>query len=384
MSRRLSALLTVLALLPFAESAFAQIDTGVIVGRVTDDSGAVLPGVTVVATQEGTGVASTTVTNERGEFIFPGLRVGVYAVAAELQGFKRAMRRDIRVSVQTRAQVDLQLNVGALAEEVIVTARTELLQTQSADIGNVVDARQVRDLPLLGRRYSELAFLSPGVVAAPAGITSRGEDTFFNANGNYATWNNYTLDGADNNSFSTNLQERSPQVVQPPVDALSEFKVQTRTYSAEFGKAAGAVINTAGSGNDFVGGSFSLGQHTLTATAFSGSNAWKLFLRTLPVLVFFKMASFLVMGVYRGLWRYTRHPNYFGDAAVWWGLTLLALHHAAGLIGLLSAALMTWLLAKGTGAALLERSIGKRRPGYAEYVRRTSGFFPLPPKKTVS
>ena len=81
------------------------------------------------------------------------------------------------------------------------------------------------------------------MVSAPAGITSRGEDTFFNANGNYATWNNYTLDGADNNSFSTNLQERSPQVVQPPVDALQEFKVQTRTYSAEFGKAAGAVIN---------------------------------------------------------------------------------------------------------------------------------------------
>ena len=145
--------------------------------------------------------------------------------------------------MQTRAQVDLQLNVGALAEEVVVTGRSELLQTQSADIGNVVEARQVQDLPLLGRRYSELAFLSPGVVAAPAGITSRGEDTFFNANGNYATWNNYTLDGADNNSFSTNLQERSPQVVAPPVDALQEFKVQTRTYSAEFGKAAGAVIN---------------------------------------------------------------------------------------------------------------------------------------------
>lgn len=86
----------------------------------------------------------------------------------------------------------------------------------------------------------------------------------------------------------------------------------------------------------------------------------------------------------RGLWRYTRHPNYFGDAAVWWGLTLLALHHAAGLIGLVSAALMTWLLAKGTGAALLESSIGRRRPGYADYVRRTSGFLPLPPKKTVT
>ena len=232
-----------LVLFVFATNAFAQIDTGVIVGRVVDDSGAVLPGVTVVATQDGTGVAATSTTNDRGEFIFPGLRVGAYVVTAELQGFRRAVSRDVRVSVQARAQVNLQLSVGAMTEEVIVTGRAQLLQTQSADIGSVIDARQVRDLPLLGRRYSELAFLSPGVVAAPAGITSRGEDTFFNANGNYATWNNYTLDGADNNSFSTNLPERSPQVVQPPVDALSEFKVQTRTYSAEFGKAAGAVIN---------------------------------------------------------------------------------------------------------------------------------------------
>jgi steroid 5-alpha reductase family enzyme len=82
----------------------------------------------------------------------------------------------------------------------------------------------------------------------------------------------------------------------------------------------------------------------------------------------------------RGLWRYTRHPNYFGDAAVWWGLTLLALHHLPGLVGLLGAGLMTWLLARGTGAKLLESTIGERRPGYAEYVRRTSGFLPLPPR----
>jgi len=86
----------------------------------------------------------------------------------------------------------------------------------------------------------------------------------------------------------------------------------------------------------------------------------------------------------KGLWRYTRHPNYFGDAAVWWGLGLLALHHWAGLIGLVGVALMTWLLAKGTGAKLLESSIGKRRPGYVEYVKRTSGFIPLPPKKITN
>jgi hypothetical protein len=227
----------------FSLSASAQIDTGSIVGRVADDSGAVLPGVSVTAVQEGTEVSATTVTNTRGEYSFPGLRVGRYTVTAELPGFRRAIQREVVVNVQTRAQVDLRLEVGQVSEEVVVKGTTELLQTQTADIGNVVDARQVRDLPLLGRRYSELAFLSPGVVSAPAGITSRGEDTFFNANGNYATWNNYTLDGADNNSFSTNLQERSPQVVAPPVDALQEFKVQTRTYSAEFGKAAGAVIN---------------------------------------------------------------------------------------------------------------------------------------------
>ncbi len=241
--RRAFASLFVLALLAFSSSASAQIDTGTIVGRVSDPSGGVLPGVTVTATQQGTGVASNAVTNTNGESIFPGLRVGVYDVAAELQGFRRTVRENVQLNVQTRAQVDLQLSVGAVTEQVIVTGRSELLQTQTADIGTIVDQRQVQDLPLLGRRYSELAFLTPGVVAAPAGITSRGEDTFFNANGNYATWNNYTLDGADNNSFSTNLQERSPQVVSPPVDALAEFKVQTRTYSAEFGKAAGAVIN---------------------------------------------------------------------------------------------------------------------------------------------
>jgi Carboxypeptidase regulatory-like domain/TonB dependent receptor len=221
----------------------AQIDTAALVGRASDTSGGVLPGVTITATQEGTGVTATTVTNTSGEFVFPALKVGRYTVTAELGGFRRSVQREIVLNVQDRAQVNFTLEVGAVAEEVTVVGRTELLQTQSANIGNVVDERQVRDLPLLGRRYSELAFLTPGVVQAPAGITSRGEDTFFNANGNYATWNNYTLDGADNNSFSTNLQERSPQVVQPPVDALQEFKVQTRTYSAEFGKAAGAVIN---------------------------------------------------------------------------------------------------------------------------------------------
>ena len=238
--------------------AAAQINTGSIVGTVRDSSGGILPGVTVTVTLDATGVSQSTVTNEAGQFVFPGLRVGQYTVSAEISGFKRAVQNEIQLSVQDRREVAFTLEVGNITEEVTVSGRSELLQTQSADIGNVVNEEQLQSLPLLGRRYSELAFLTPGVVQAPAGITSRGEDTFFNANGNYATWNNYTLDGADNNSFSTNLQERSPQVVQPPVDALSEFKVQTRTYSAEFGKAAGAVINASvkGGTNDYSGSAF--------------------------------------------------------------------------------------------------------------------------------
>jgi hypothetical protein len=223
--------------------AVAQTDTGAIVGTVRDQSGAVVPGATVTATQVETDVVVSTVTNAAGQYSFPTLRIGQYRVAAELVGFRRAVRANVQLNVQNRLEINFNLTLGDLTEEVQVVGGAEMLQTQRADMGHTVDSRQVTDLPLLGRRYAELALLTTGVVPATNGISSRGEDSFFNVNGNFATWNNFTLDGADNNSFSTNLQERSPQVIQPPVDALEEFKVQTRTYSAEFGKAAGAIIN---------------------------------------------------------------------------------------------------------------------------------------------
>lgn len=223
--------------------AGAQTDTGAIVGTVRDQSGAIVPGATVTATQLGTNVSVTAVTNASGQYSFPTLRIGTYSVTAELPGFSRTTHPDVPLNVQDRLQINLSLRLGDLTEELVVVGGAEMLQTQRADMGHTVDARQVTDLPLLGRRYAELAMLTTGVVPATNGMSSRGEDSFFNVNGNFATWNNFILDGADNNSFSTNLQDRSPQVIQPPVDALAEFKVQTRTYSAEFGKAAGAVIN---------------------------------------------------------------------------------------------------------------------------------------------
>ena len=152
LSLRCSVLALVSSVVLFTTPAFAQLDTGAIVGSVVDGSGAVLPGVTVTATQEDTNVSLTTVTNTSGQYVFPALRIGRYSVAAEIQGFRRGVKRDITVNVQDRRGVDFVLEVGAISEEVVVSARAELLQTQSADIGAVVDERQVRDLPLLGRR----------------------------------------------------------------------------------------------------------------------------------------------------------------------------------------------------------------------------------------
>jgi hypothetical protein len=230
-------------ILAAAAPASAQLDTGTLVGTLRDQSSAVVPGATVTAMQESTGATMTAVTTDKGQFVFPNLKVGTYSITAELSGFRKAVQTGIVLHVQERIDVDVRIELGNVSEEVVVRGRTELLQTQTADVGYAVDQRQVTDLPLLGRRYSELAFLTTGVVTAPGGLTGRGEDGLFNVNGNLATWNNFILDGGDNNSASTNLQERSTEVVQPPVDALAEFRVQTRTYSAEFGKAAGAVIN---------------------------------------------------------------------------------------------------------------------------------------------
>src|SRR5688572_2326845 len=155
-------------ILTVSSSAFAQIDTGTIVGRVTDPSGGVLPGVTVAATQQVTRIESSSVTKANGEDRFHGFRVGLYEVAAELHGFRRTVREKLHLNVPTAAEVDLQLGVVGVTEQATVTGRSEVVQTQTAGIGNIVVQRQVLELALLGRRYSELDFLKPGVVAAPA------------------------------------------------------------------------------------------------------------------------------------------------------------------------------------------------------------------------
>jgi hypothetical protein len=238
---RLRTAALVALLLAFATPALGQIDRGAIVGIVRDPSGAVIPNSSVAVTNTATGITYPTQTNAAGEFQVLALIPGTYSVMASAPGFSKAVRTGIGLHVQDRLSIDLTLQVGSTQHEVMVSGREPLLQTQTADVGAVVGVHLVNDLPLNGRRYADLALLEPGVQKYY--LANNPAPDRVSVNGNMELQNNFLLNGVDNNSWSENLQEFSVQVAQPPPDALQEFKVQTRTYSSEFGNSAGAVIN---------------------------------------------------------------------------------------------------------------------------------------------
>ncbi|MGB7022885.1 MAG: carboxypeptidase regulatory-like domain-containing protein [Candidatus Acidiferrales bacterium] len=221
--------------------AFGQIDRGAIAGRILDASGAVVPNATVTITNKATGVAVTTDVDAAGEYQVLTLIPGIYSVKVSAAGFDSVLRDNITLHVQDHLSLDFTLKVGSVKTEIVVTGGEPILQTQTADLGTVVNEQRINDLPLNGRRYADLALLEPGVDKY-YGAANPAPDRF-SVSGNSELQNNFLLNGIDNNSFSENLQELSVQVVQPPPDALQEFKIQTRTYSAEFGNSAGAVVN---------------------------------------------------------------------------------------------------------------------------------------------
>src|ERR1700738_371333 len=224
--------------------AVAQIDTASIVGTVKDPSGAVVAGARVTVENSATGESLTGTTSESGDYAFPYLRVGGYIGTGGAPNFKKAVRSGVALDVQDRKQVDFQMTLGTSMEKVDVTTEAPLIDTQTADVGHVVSGQQATDLPLNGRRYDSLAQLTAGVNTASASFQQRAEGVF-SVNGNSSTQNNFVLDGADNNSYTTNLQDQSAQAVQPAVDSLAEFKLQTRDYDVEYGRSAGGGVNTA-------------------------------------------------------------------------------------------------------------------------------------------
>ena len=219
--------------------AIAQQDMGVITGLVTDSSGGAVPGARVAVLNIDTNEARAAETSATGAYTVGPLRIGNYRVTVEHQGFKISVRNGIQVSAQDRLRADFELQVGQLTETVSVTAETPLLQAEQSSLSHVVEQEQIRGLPLNSRNFQQLAWMSAGVSPAPRG---RDRDSGFNSHGQQTTQNNFIIDGVDNNNNIMGMQDRKAQVVIPSLDAVSEFKVQTSNYSAEFGRNSGAVM----------------------------------------------------------------------------------------------------------------------------------------------
>jgi len=225
-----------------AAVSWAQKDTGGIAGTVIDPSGALISGAKVTVTDVDRGTTFTTTTTAQGEYTASPLKVGRYNVSVEAKGFKRSEVGPIVVDVQALPRVDVKLQVGTVAETVKVTSQGPQLETETSDLGEVVNSQQILTLPLNGRNYAQLALLGAGV--GPAEPGSRVETSFgFSSNGARSLQNNFQLDGIDNNSDLGDVLNGSAYVIQPSVDAIAEFKVQTNAYGAEFGRGNGAVMN---------------------------------------------------------------------------------------------------------------------------------------------
>jgi hypothetical protein len=272
--RRLPLLLCLALLLVPAIPVHAQFDTATIVGTVKDDSGGVIPGATVTLTNLETGIAVTRVTDVNGSYEFQTVRIGRYKVTAEIEGFSVALADNVEATVGARQRVDLTMKPGALSETIEVVGATTRLETDSSQRGQVITAEQAVELPLNGREYSGLVMLSPGVrnvSSIGTGSNANPREGSFNINGLRSTFNNFLLDGLDNNAYGTSNQGFSNQVMQPSPDAVAEFKVVTNNLGAEYGRSGGATVNVAtrSGTNDFRGAVWEFYRDTsLNATGF--------------------------------------------------------------------------------------------------------------------
>src|SRR5438094_695385 len=221
----------------------AQVDTGSITGTVKDASGAVVSGAKVTLTNEGNGAALTTTTTSDGVYKFSPVRIVNYKIDATAQGFQTVSQTHVIVNVSANVLVDFTLKPGSATSTIEVTAAPPALQTQDAAVGQVMDSRNVNNLPLNGRNFTFLAQLSAGVNSPQADTRGNAASGAFAANGNRPAQNNYMLDGIDNNSDTVDFLNGTNYVVLPPVDAIQEFKVQTSGFSAEFGRSGAAVLN---------------------------------------------------------------------------------------------------------------------------------------------
>src|SRR5438874_2448573 len=241
-SRGVAILVSALLALVASNPMLGQAVNGTLLGNVVDSTGAVVNGAKVTITEMKTGVGRGTTTNASGNYELPDLPPGVYEVVIEHPGFKKEMRRNVEVAVNSTVRVNLRLDLGEVSETVAVTGDLPLLQTDRADVGRKMEALQVTELPLgNNRNFQNLLNLVPGATRA-----HRVHSEFFNAqdslstevNGQARLFNNLQIEGVDDNERTGLLQ-----IYIPPAEAIQTVDVGTSNYTAEFGRAGGAVTN---------------------------------------------------------------------------------------------------------------------------------------------
>ncbi|HMJ83041.1 MAG TPA: TonB-dependent receptor, partial [Vicinamibacterales bacterium] len=229
-----AALFLLLACVP----AWAQQTTGTISGRVLDEQGHAIPGVSITARNEATGFTRTESTNVEGIYRLAALPVGIYEVKAALPGFSSVAKKDIEVAVALVQAIDFALKVVALAETVDVTGATPLVVTTSPAVGGVVNPIRIESLPLNGRQFANLAATIPGVGLGFHTDATKSTQFSPQINGGNGRNVNYLIDGGDNNDDTVGglLQLF-------PLEAIQEFNFQTSNYKAEYGRSVGGVMN---------------------------------------------------------------------------------------------------------------------------------------------
>ncbi|MEO8662624.1 MAG: TonB-dependent receptor, partial [Bryobacteraceae bacterium] len=247
---------TLLAFLIATPNGFGQIVSSSLGGTIKDRSGSAISGAKVTVANEATGIARGVVSDGEGNFTVPQLAPGPYRITAEAAGFKQAAASGITLLVDQTARLDLILDVGDITEKVEVTASAALVQSETSSVGQVIERRQVVDLPLNGRNFLQLANISPGVAPAynarSATITNQSgrSDMAVHISGGRGDTNSYLIDGVETRSTWFN----SPSVLLS-VDAIQEFKVDRNLFAAEYGQGSGLVSMVSKSGANAIHGS---------------------------------------------------------------------------------------------------------------------------------
>jgi hypothetical protein len=277
MSRHLKGLSIALLILVFPCAILAQRDLATLAGTITDPSGSVIAKAVVTITETATGQVYEITTNDLGEFVRPALKPSTYNVTVTAPGFKKTEKKDIVLIPGERTGITIALTVGDSQQTVEVAASAQLLQTESTQVGAALDSKTVTDVPLGGtRNLAYLARLSPGVVPAEPGARDSANGGF-SANGVRSNGqNNFLLNGVDNNINTIDFLNQTSYAIGPAIDAVSEVSIQTNGYNAEYGRAAGGVINvTLKSGTNSLHGSVFeyLQNRDLDANTWTGNRA---------------------------------------------------------------------------------------------------------------